>query len=336
MTTRDDSPNGAPAPADAGAQASTVQQSEVDLSDLDAQQEAEAQAAAAGEGDEDESEAESTDQGDAGDDDTTSEEDGDETDDDGDSDDDAEDGDEDESDEDGERPRKRNRSERYRDRIAKLEAENQRLRGRTDAGRLTDAQIDERVKKIIGEPPKESDFPNDYLAFDREAAAYAADKRAVTRQVKAEAERESAAEQTRNVERVERHNDRVEEFRNRGRTPEERKANAKDWDAAIASAANLKVAPHVEDLLLDSKKSAHLQLYLAKNPGKLAELNHMTERDAARAMGAIETRLSVPKPKTRTSAPPPPKRQIRGGAQPASQDSELNSYLDKQYGPNRR
>lgn len=326
----DDDRGGAQAPADAGAPASTANQSEVDLSDLDAEQEAAAAAAAAGEGDDEEEEADSTDQGDGDVDDGSSEED------DGETDDGESDGDDEGDDEDGERKRKpRSRGDRYRDRIQKLEAELSRVRGR-NAGSLTDAQIDERVKKIIGEPPKESDFPDDYLAFDREAAAYAADRRAVTRQVKADAERDAQADQARNVERVEKHNDRVQDFRSRGRTVEERKANAKAWDDAMGSARDAKVAPHVEDLILDSDKSAHLQLYLAKNPGKLAQLNHMSERDAARMLGAIETRLSVPKPKTKTSAPPPPKKQIRGGAQPASQDAELNSYLNQQYGPNRR
>ena len=322
---RDDNPGGAQAPADAGAPASGAKWSEVDLSDLDAEQEAAAAAADKGEGDEDEDETESTDEGDDAGDDSSSEEDADENDD-GDEGDDDEDGDEEE-----EPRKKRNRSERYRDRIAKLETEVQTLRGRSAAGQLTDAQIDAKVKAIIGEPPKESDFPGDFLAYDREANAYAADKRQVTRQVKQEAQQAATADQQRNVQRVERHKDRVEEFRTRGSTKEEKAANAKSFDDAMKAAKGVKVAPHVEDLIIDSDKSAHLQLYFAKNPTRLDQLNRMSERDAARAMGGIEARLSVPKPKVKSSAPPP-RKTPRGGSQPASEDADLDRYLKSQYG----
>ena len=321
-----DTPGNAQAPAAAGAQAEDAYKSAVDFSDLQAELDKAAEADE-GDGEEDEDQTNSTDQGDAGDD-TDPDDDGDEADE---SDDDAEDGDEDESDDEDDRPRKRNRSQRYRDQIQRLQDENAQLRGRQTRGSLTDAQIEARVKEIIGEPPTEEDFPGDFLAYDREALAYAADKRAVIRQVKQEAQQAAAADATRNVERVERHHERVTEFRTRGATKEERAANAADFDQVVASAKGMKVAPHVEDLILDSRKSAHLQYYFAKNPDKLESMNRMSELQAARAMGAIESRLSVPKPKTKSSAPNPPPRP-RGGVAAPSQDAEVDAYITRRYG----
>lgn len=333
---RDDNPGSAPAPADAGAPAAGAKWSEVDLSDLDklqADEAANAERTARGD-DEDESEADSTDDDEVADGDEDSDEEDDEAD--GESDDDAEDGD-DESDDEGERPRKRNRSQRYQDTIRRQQEEIAQLRGRQSAGRLTDDQVEARVRAIIGDPPKEEDFPGDYLAFDRAAAAYELDKRQTVRQVKADAANTAAADNARNVERVERHRENVEAFRNRGKTPDEKKANAKAFDQAMAEArtSGVKVAPHVEDLILDSKKSGHLTLYFAKNPEKLEQLNRMSEREAARAIGGIESRLSVPKPRTKTSAPPP-RKTPRGGAQQPSEMADLNAFLSKEYGPNRR
>jgi hypothetical protein len=91
------------------------------------------------------------------------------------------------------------------------------------------------------------------------------------------------------------------------------------------------VAPVVEHLILDSDKSAHLVYHLAKNPERLAKLNAMNEREAAREVGRLESRLSLPNSRTQTRAPTP-KTPPRGGSAPASQHRDLDSYLRRTYG----
>lgn len=313
MTTRDDNPGNAPAAK--SELAGDAYKSAVDLSDLETEQPSKED----GESDEDDDETktgtEDGEEAEASDEDEADDADGEEEDGD-----DAEDEDDDED-----KPRKRSRAQRYRDQNARLQEENARLRGRV-SGSLTDAQIEAKVKEVIGEPPQEKDFP-DYLAWERAATAYELDKRQETRNVKNEAGRAQEAIQVRNAERADRHKERVENFRNRSG-----KESAKDFDTVMASAKELKASPTVEDLVLDSKKSGHLVYFFAKNPDRLNALNRMSEREAAREIGRIEARLSLPKPKTKSSAPPPPRSKPQGGAAPASQEAELNSYLKRQYG----
>jgi len=323
-----DTPSNASAAAGAAAPTEAAQTSAVDFSDLDAEQEAESRKAEEAGDDEDDESTNSRD----GDDDDADEDEGNDEDADDEEDSGDADEDDDEQEDDDDRPRKKSRSQRYQDQIRRLQDENSQLRGRS-AGNLTDEQVAAKVKTIIGEPPQEKDF-DDYLAFDRAAQAYEVDKRQVTREVKAEAGRATEADNFRKQQRAEQHNDRVADFRTRGATPDEKKANAADFDKVMAAAKNAKVAPVVEELILDSKKGAHLQYYLAKNPDRLAALNRMSERDAAREIGRIEARLALPKPKTKSSAPPPPRRP-QGGSAPASADAELEGYLTKKYGKQR-
>lgn len=317
MTTRDDNPGNAPAAK--SEPAGDAYKSAVDLSDLETEQPSKED----GESDEDDEEAKTgTKDGDE-----SEESDEDEADDDADDseEDDGDDAEDEDDEEDKDKPRRRSRAQRYRDQNARLQEENARLRGRV-SGSLTDAQIEAKVKEVIGEPPQEKDFP-DYLAWERAATAYELDKRQETRNVKNEAGRAQEAIQARNAERADRHKERVENFRNRSG-----KESSKDFDAVMAQAKDLKASPTVEDLVLDSKKSGHLVYFFAKNPDRLNALNRMSEREAAREIGRIEARLSLPKPKTKSSAPPPPRSKPQGGAAPASQEAELNSYLKRQYG----
>ena len=309
-----------PAPAvvpNAPAVAPPPQRAEVDLSDLQAEMDAKAAAANedeifddianAGkpkddaESDEDEAEeAEAADEADEGKDDEEGE------------------------DEEPESPKKKPRHLRYREHLARLEQENAQLRSRV-GGSLSRAQLDQHVEKIIGPEPQESDFTT-FLEYEHEHIAWLGDKRRETRTViegmKA-AEKERA---DRMVENVERHQERVEEFKNRNG-----ELSQKDFDAVMAKAKDLRVAPPVEELILESPNSAHLQYFFARNPQRLDKINRMSERDAAREIGHIEARLSLPKPKTKSAAPPPT-RALKGGVAPASQEADLNSWLKKKYG----
>jgi hypothetical protein len=231
---------------------------------------------------------------------------------------------EEEDDADAEKPKKRSRSARYRDQILRLEQENAQLRSRV-GGSLTKAQFEEHVLAIVGPEPQESDFDN-FLDYEHEKVSWLTDKRKATREVVAAVKAEQEQRAARMAENVERHYERIEEFRSRNG-----EQSQQDYDKVIAAAKDLRVAPAVEELILESPKSAHLQYFFARNPQRLDKINRMSDREAAREIGHIEARLSLPQPKTKTAAPPP-KRAPKGGVSPASPEAELNSWLTKKYG----
>jgi hypothetical protein len=231
---------------------------------------------------------------------------------------------EEEDDADAEKPKKRSRSARYRDQILRLEQENAQLRSRV-GGSLTKTQLDEHVLAIVGPEPQEGDFDN-YLEYEHEHTAWLLDKRQAGREVVKAVKAEQKERSDRMAENVERHQERVEEFRTRNG-----EQSQQDYDKVMASAKDLRVAPAVEELILESPKSAHLQYFFARNPQRLDKINRMSDREAAREIGHIEARLSLPQPKTKTAAPPP-KRAPKGGVSPASPEAELNSWLIKKYG----
>ena len=226
--------------------------------------------------------------------------------------------------EEGDKPKKRSRADRYRDRITRLEHENAQLRSRS-GGNASRAQIEEDVRARIGPEPQEKDF-DDYLTYDREHTAWLIDKRQTTRDIERHYRAAQEERGRRLAEAAEQHKERVADFRTRNG-----EESAKDFDTVMLKAKDLAVAPHVEEMILESGKSAHLQYFFARNPQRLDKINRMSERDAAREMGQIEARLSLPQPKTRTAAPPPA-RTPKGGAAPTSQEAELNSWLANKYG----
>jgi len=216
------------------------------------------------------------------------------------------------------------RRDRQNRQIERLRAENNELRARTAGVRPED--IDVAVERIIGKPPREEDFRGDYTGYDRALTAYELDKRQTTREVRRQVQSQESmrAEQLR--ETAEAHQDRVLDFKER--TP--------DFDSVMAEAnrQELKASPALEEMILESDNSAHLVYFLARNPGVLNDLNTMSERQAARAIGTIESRLSLPNPRTQTRAPAPI-RPITGGAAPSSPDRELEAYLSRKYGKRR-
>jgi hypothetical protein len=224
----------------------------------------------------------------------------------------------------GEKPKKRTRAGRYRDQIARQEQELATLRSRF-VGSPTKADIAERVTQMIGPEPQEKDFDN-YLEYDREKAAWVVERRQATRQVEAGIRAGEQERTQRMADNLQAHRERVEDFRTRNGDE-----SAKDFDAVMAKGKDLPVSPVVEELILESDKSAHLQYFFARNPQRLDKINRMSERNAVREITKIEDRLSLPQPKTKTAAPPPA-RTPKGGAAPASQEAELNSWLSKKYG----
>lgn len=107
------------------------------------------------------------------------------------------------------------------------------------------------------------------------------------------------------------------------------KKSIPDYDQAVTAFANQggKFEPHVIEEIRDSEKGPQLAYHLAKNPGLAAELNAMSARDAAREIGRLEAKVSLPQPKRQTQAPAP-LTALNGGASPARSVADLAKSED--------
>lgn len=208
---------------------------------------------------------------------------------------DAEDNSDDESTDEGDKQPKRKSSG-----IHRLKAENARLQAElARAQKFVPASTDETsikgaIEQALGPRPKESDYP-DYLSYERAATAYEAASFMKASDIRQEAQRLQRTEAERVQHAIEMHKERQAEARK----------VVPDFDATIASASNLPVAPHMSKLIVESDKSAVLQYYFAKYPNKLADLNAADPITAAREVGRLEARVSWTKPKTETKATAP-------------------------------
>jgi hypothetical protein len=213
-------------------------------------------------------------------------------------------------------------SERSRRRIERLEAELQELRERRAPAAGDAEAIKSAIEAEIGPEPKEKDFP-DYFEFTEARAAWKAARIMVERDVKREAAREQTSQRAKVESLIDDHEDRLADLEKH--IPGSKEKIGK---------ANAPVARHVAQLILESEKSALLQLHLAERPEKLAELNRMDAVKGAREIGRLEARLSLPKPRTETKAPTPV-RAPKGTATPSSPDTDLDAWLSKTYGKKR-
>lgn len=218
------------------------------------------------------------------------------------------------------RPRKKSRSERLRRQNERLQAENAQLRSGSAPAVHDEAGLAQAVAAKVGEPPKEADYA-DWFEYDRALGAYEADKRAVTRQVKEQAQQAQQAQTARVQELLDDYQERCEET----------VKSIPDFYDVVRNPA-FQTSDLVKRLILDSGEKAPLVAYhLAKNPRLAASINGMSPIEAAREMGRIEGRVSAPKPKTATTAAAPLSAP-RGSAAPSSDEARMNSWLKKHYG----
>ncbi|GJE34839.1 hypothetical protein LDDCCGHA_5054 [Methylobacterium oxalidis] len=208
-----------------------------------------------------------------------------------------------------EKPKKRSGIQRMQDRIHRLEAELAASRSQP-TGDSADRKA--AVEKEIGAPPKESDF-EDYAAFEDAKADY--------RICKALAEQRHADRETSNATRqAEARQEAMEAFQDR--LDDVREA-IPDADKVLKAAQEREVKPHVSELVVESEKGGLLAYYLAKNPGELAKLNGMSPLQAAKAVGALEHRLTLAKP-NRTPSAPAPAKPLAGSAAPGPDPSKMS------------
>jgi hypothetical protein len=124
----------------------------------------------------------------------------------------------------------------------------------------------------------------------------------------------------------ERQQEAVEEFLERA---DATKKLIPDYDQVISAfdRAGGKFAEHVIEEVRDSDKGPELAYHIAKTPGLAAELNALSPRDAAREIGRLEAKLSLPQPRKQTQAPAPI-APLKGGASPAPDLASLAKGTD--------
>jgi hypothetical protein len=108
-----------------------------------------------------------------------------------------------------------------------------------------------------------------------------------------------------------------------------------DFDAVMEGMKEVNVRDATIHEIMSSDKSDLISYHFATNPDDLHAFDAMTPREQAREIGRLEATLKMPEPKKATSAPPPLSKP-KGGATPRDQSADLNAWLDKRYGKDRR
>lgn len=174
------------------------------------------------------------------------------------------------------------------------------------------AEIETLRKQVSQAPqsaePKEEDYNGDYTSFLADKAAF---KAAQSIQAKLDERDQRAVSEKLTLAKQEA----AEDFLERA---EELKTSIPDSDATFEAFLKMggQFASHVVEELHESEKGPLLAYQLAKNPQLAHALNNMSPRDAAREIGRLEAKLSLPQPRKNTSAPPPLKP-LSGGAAPS-------------------
>jgi hypothetical protein len=124
----------------------------------------------------------------------------------------------------------------------------------------------------------------------------------------------------------------AEEFLERA---DELKTSIPDFDAAFEAFQKQggTFAPHVIEELHESEKGPLLAYQLAKNPQLVNQLNRMSPRDAAREIGRLEAKASLPQQRKQTQASAPIKPLAAGGSTPTktvydlANSDDLSAYM---------
>jgi hypothetical protein len=254
---------------------------------------------------------------------------------------DDDDGDEtDAADGEGDKPKPKSRSQRQAAKIARQAIELEELRRIVGAAPRAPAKPEaekpatatgsqdpaDALEKAIGKPPKESDFPNDYLAYADAMAEYRTNKaafkaaEAVRDEHRKSEETNRAAQDQERADKLSRlrltaYNERLDEVRDR----------IPDFDKVVRAAGNTEIRDDVRDLVLESPKGPLLAYHLAQNPDKVDDLNRMSPVQAAREIGRLEARIRGPQPAKATKAPPPVTVPKGGAAKPSGNDPSTMS-----------
>lgn len=206
---------------------------------------------------------------------------------------------------DGEQPEGSDEVSPSKARRERRKAEMERLRQEAEEAKRERDHLAQRRAKIeqaaqASQPPKESDF-QDYNDFLMASGAYHAQKawddrqvREVDEQITAHDERLKQTEQQRQQELAQGWAAQVADA----------KSQYADFDS-VAMDPTLPVSRDMGMMIAESDRGADVLYYLGTNRQEAATIAKMPPIQAARALGAIEARLSLPRPKTTTETPDP-------------------------------
>ena len=219
-----------------------------------------------------------------------------------------------------ERPRKQSTSERYRRKISAQAGVIERMAAELEAIKQKTGQDGESVPKAADYPQGEWD-PGYIADLAAHKAAAKISETLAERDKRSVVEKAAATRQ----EMLEDFEDRTAAF----------KVLTPDFDAKISELSKTLpngFAPHVTEELMESEVGPALLYQLASNPRLAAELNAMSPREAAREIGRLEGKTSLPNPKKQTSAPPPLKTPTGAAARPVdvhalAKSDDLDAYI---------
>lgn len=184
-------------------------------------------------------------------------------------------------------------------------AQEQRILEEKTAAETKAQDLDQRLKRVQAaaaghQEPKESDY-TDIGAYWAAMGAFN-----YARQVAQTAVSEVAAEAEHAKETVRR----AEAAHIQGRqdafadAEQDARKRYTDYDA-VARNPSVMIAPALAQMILASDQPADLAYHVAKDPALAMQLSNMPPLAAARELGRIEARMSVPQPNIASNAPPP-------------------------------
>ncbi len=202
------------------------------------------------------------------------------------------------------------------------------------------SQIAERDRKIAElmesrtkegvTPPPEPNFDGDLYGFEQNVSAETRQKEAREVLEALLKERDQVATRERELkdahDAMEAHLERVESARK----------SIADYDKALESMKNVEVRNELIQEITRSDQSGLIAYHLAKHPDELAALDDMTPQEMAKTIGRLEARLEKALSGKKATTAPPPLSQPKGGVSPKDQTAEVNAWLDRTYGSNRR
>lgn len=204
---------------------------------------------------------------------------------------------------------KRRRAGRYERQLGRLEAERDFL------ARQLAAATKAPQKPADGDaPPREEDFGGDPVAYERALIRYEARKET---RAEFEAQEKRRTEEARERQLAERE----AAFSKRVETARER---FEDFDAVAFNDAT-PINDAMAEVIWSSEKGPDLAYHLGSHPDEARRIASLPPIQAARELGLIEAKLSLPQRRTATNAPNPIKP-VGGGGASAPVDPNKLSY----------
>jgi hypothetical protein len=212
------------------------------------------------------------------------------------------------------------------ERRARDKALKERLRAERDEALSRAEAAEARAERIRNAgksdtPPQEKDFA-DYSEYIAAKAVYAAASKAAERD--ASWVQEEADTERKRAEQISAQEKQIVAAHWQAQVAEA-KGRYADWDAVVYN-PNAPIPPGVAEIVMAADNAADVAYHIASQPKLAAEIARLPPIEAARAIGRIEATLTLPRPRTQSSAPPPV-TPVKAGAA-ATPDPAKMSYAE--------